>query len=224
MEKESVAKKRNSGMSLKHRMRGAGVTFRSLSLTQKLSVVLLVVLLVALPLAMLMIVSPKTLLKPRANSETPVTPPVPTTIPSCQYCFKGVCDNVCHPKKDDQSLCPDCTGGPIPTSIPPGEANNVPVITTSTLKDARVGSKYSTSIEGYDQDINDGLSMAINNLPPGLSQGKCRSSKNRRDNVRELKCSIEGTPSSLPASYLVEVVLSDDKGGGAIKTLTLQVN
>lgn len=203
-------------MSLKHRLRGAGVTFRTLSVSQKLSVVLLVVLLVALPLAVLMILSPKTLLRPRANPETP---PVPTIIPpdpSCQYCFKGVCDNVCHSKKDDKTLCPDCT------SVPP--TNIAPVISTVSLKDARIGRKYNVSVEGYDQDINDGLSMTISNLPPGLSQGKCRSSKNRRDDVRELKCSIGGTPTSLPGSYLVEVVLSDDRGGIDRKTFTLQVN
>jgi len=115
------------------------------------------------------------------------------------------------------------TAGVAGGSVAVIEKNKTPTLSVGELKTAYVDKEYSASVGGYDQDISDGLSMSIKNLPPGLEQGKCRSSKNRRENVRELKCVIEGTP-SFPGSYLIDVVLTDDMGGRASRTLTLQVN
>ncbi len=168
-------------MSYKHKLRSNLVSWGKLPLSQKVSVVILVALLLVIPLAVIMVVSPKDILTPDAATLNTVGSTV-------------------------------STGG-----------NAAPVIDVSALGAAKVGNKYSASVGGYDQDINDGLSMAINNLPPGLSQGTCRASKNRRENVRELKCTIEGKP-TFASSFLVEIVLTDDKGGIAKKTLTLQVN
>jgi hypothetical protein len=169
-------------MSYKHKLRSNLVSWGKLPLSQKISVLMLFGLLLVIPLAVIMVVSPKDILTPDAATVDTV----------------------------DSKLS---IGG-----------NTSPVIVDNTLDSARVGANYSASVEGYDQDINDGLSMSVSNLPPGLSQGKCRASKDRRDNVRRLTCSIEGTPTSIPGSYLIDIVLSDDKGGVAKKTNTLQVN
>ena len=185
MEDSGTGKKHKKKAPFKYKLREAGVTFRSLTPSQMISMVILLALLVAVPVGMVTIMNPKAIIRSSASSGD--------------------------------------IGDILFKTEPESEMNQNPVIVNDDLKEANVGKNYSVKIEGYDSDINDGLSMNVKYLPAGFSQGACRSSKNRKDSMRELSCIVEGIP-RIPGEFILEVVLTDDKGGSVSKFLDLQVN
>ena len=71
-----------------------------------------------------------------------------------------------------------------------------------------------------DQDTADTLQMDLTNLPPGITQGQCQTTKSR--SVIYLRCLIKGIP-TLAGVYPVNVKLTDNHGGVATKILSLTI-
>jgi hypothetical protein len=169
-------------MGIKHKVRSSRVSWSKLQLSQKISVLFLLAMMLALPLTVLQIMNPRAVLTPFASSDSVSSDPSSVT----------------------------------------GSGNSTPVLVTTEVMTASLEQAYNYDINGYDQDIGNELGMSISNLPPGLRQGKCKSSTNRREGVKEISCVIEGVP-SFSGSFLIDVLLTDNLGARTSRTLTLQV-
>lgn len=107
-----------------------------------------------------------------------------------------------------------------PTPIPTTTTNRPPAIASTFLPKGQVNKPYNAIISGTDQDTADTLQMDLTNLPPGITQGQCQTTKSR--NVVYLRCLIKGIP-TLAGVYPVNVRLADNHGGVANKILSLTI-
>lgn len=134
---------------------------------------------------------------------TPILTQTPTSTPTPQ------------PPIPTPTSTPTPTPTPSPTPTP--GPNYTPVLTTSSLPIGRKGKAYTASVKGYDKNKSDTLTMTMTGLAPGLSQSACTTSiASGRKNIT---CTIKGKP-TVVGTYYVNVTLSDNRGGIAIKTYT----
>jgi hypothetical protein len=106
-----------------------------------------------------------------------------------------------------------------PTPTPTITPNINPVIKTNTLGTATVPLWFSTTVDGYDQNTNDSLTMKISNLPAYLFQRTCTTSIS--NNLKNISCTINGLITK-PGTYSVKILLTDNRGGKTEKTLSLK--
>lgn len=197
--------------------------------TQKISVLSLLFLLLALPLGVLVALSPVKLF---SRASLPVTPPISIPVTPTSSPRVTIKPTPTTTPKVTITPSPRVTFVPTPTvkatprvtSAPtqtPEPVNITPRISTIILPRARVGRNYSTNVVGYDKDRSDNLTMIITNLPPGLSQGSCTQRVNllRRKVIR---CQIVGNPNR-SGNYRVDVSLFDSRGGVAQRSYLLRV-
>lgn len=105
-------------------------------------------------------------------------------------------------------ITPPTTPPTTPTPITPPYINRSPVIFTKFLPPGVSYKKYSATIEGYDLDREDKLTMTIRSLPYGLSQKSCRNFLRAGRNY--IQCQIGGIPNR-PGKYQITVSLSDQR-------------
>jgi len=110
-------------------------------------------------------------------------------------------------------ITPTATSTPFP--------NAKPIIYTNYLYDARLNYSYTGFVRGGDYDINDILTMEVNNLPPGIKLVGCQNYP--AEKISYITCRIEGKPTKI-GRYNVSLVLKDNHGGIVQKTLPLSVN
>lgn len=106
-----------------------------------------------------------------------------------------------------------------PTLIPT-ITNRPPAIASTLLPKGQVNKPYNAIISGTDQDTADTLQMDLTNLPPGITQDQCLTTKS--GNVKYMRCLIKGIP-TLAGIYPVNVRLADNHGGVANKILSLTI-
>ncbi|OGM25138.1 hypothetical protein A3E13_05855 [Candidatus Woesebacteria bacterium RIFCSPHIGHO2_12_FULL_40_20] len=114
---------------------------------------------------------------------------------------------------------PTPSGVPIstPTPLPTPGFNAAPSFSTKRLKTGYVGRQYKGVIRAIDTD-GDQIRMQITNLAPGLSQGECKFSLDRKDDSG-LDCEINGLPQRAGIYYPVATV-TDEHGAYSTKTFS----
>ena len=156
--------------------------------------------------------------------------PRPTDFRSLSSCppIPEGCEEVAVKCPEDEFVCCPaivCPGSPMPTStatLPPlSEYNQAPVITTENLNSAVVGSSYRMSIDGYDDDSDDVLTMVIDGLPSGVGKNFC-TTRRAVSGRNWLMCTIEGSPQKA-GIYRVDVTMFDGRGGTDQKHLSLEI-
>lgn len=116
---------------------------------------------------------------------------------------------------------------PTPTVLVSG--NNSPVITVSGyFPDGQAGQNYKPYgrffyAEGYDEDINDNLSMKYYGPPPGISIKNC--SQAVINNRRTIKCEISGNvpPDAIKKMYYGRIILTDSNGAKTEKNVAIKI-
>ncbi len=197
--------------------------WRKLEGYQKVSALMLMVLLLALPLAVLITLGPVRIF-PRAKMV--VTPPMESPLPTPTARLQPTQIPVKTP------FLPTPTARIVPTPTASGTPspifkNQRPIITTTSFPEAKVGKKYFAEVTGYDPDKGDNLKMEIKGLPAGIALIQCRQPKKTGlwkylPSKNTISCTISGTP-KLPGIYNVGIILSDSKGGIAQAILRLKV-
>lgn len=114
------------------------------------------------------------------DGATPINTPVPTTLVSS-------------------------TPTPTPTPI---SGNQAPVITAPLSYTGTIGKAFSVTVDGYDLDIGDGLTMKLYNPAPGLTLGYC--SQSILDNKKVIKCPYSGIPTTTGQFY-GRIILNDGR-------------
>lgn len=110
---------------------------------------------------------------------------------------------------------------PTPTPTPTPIQNQAPIITTTSLPNAIIKTKYTATINATDAN-KDTMSMTVTNLPKGMSKGPCTQTTNA-DGIRSLTCTIQGTTLSA-GTYTINVTVTDQRGAVAKRTLKLIVS
>jgi len=116
---------------------------------------------------------------------------------------------------------PSNTSTPTPTQVPNQGNNNAPVLRTNFLSSGSVGQAYSYSLQGYDNDKDDTLTMTATGLPSELSITNC--TKSIVGSQARYYCTLSGTPSESGA-FQPTITLSDQFGASASKTFNLSIN
>lgn len=102
------------------------------------------------------------------------------------------------------------SSSPSPSPTPP--TNNIPVITTNSLPDGKILKIYETSVSGYDLDLNNNLTMKVNNLPLGVFLRGCETKL--ISNQKQITCKVNGIV--LPyfprkdKTFQVQIILEDN--------------
>ncbi len=176
--------------------------FKALPMGTKrlLSLGFVVALLVALPIVVMTIVTSRTFFLNRAATGETVEPPLTPT--------------------------PSPTNNPTPTpttkpTITPTPLIK-PIISTTSLPEARVKKIYSANIVGYENTANAKLTIKISGLPGGLSY-TCLTGNSIGGSKTTASCSVKGSP-LLAGTFKILVSLSDSFGRSASKTFTLVVS
>jgi len=117
------------------------------------------------------------------------------------------------------SLSPLPSSQPSPEpSLPP--ENNLPLIITNKLKNARINRQYSHLLIGIDFDKNDSLFMSATDLPQGINLTSCREINTFW--AKFILCYLRGKPTQL-GSFPVTITLQDNQGVWDQKRLPLIV-
>src|SRR3990170_5442216 len=114
-------------------------------------------------------------------------------------------------------IIPSVTPISTPTPLPTPGFNAAPSFSTKRLKTGYVGRQYKGVIRAIDTD-GDQIRMQITNLAPGLSQGECKFSLDRKDDSG-LDCEINGLPQRAGIYYPVATV-TDEHGAYSTKTFS----
>lgn len=123
---------------------------------------------------------------------------------------------------------------PTPTLTPTPAFNSPPTITTNYLSTATLGQNYTAYVIAVDKDY-DVLTMYINALPPGLSQGPCQlnpqpislpplQTTGTMPPYRSgfISCSIYGTPTQ-SGSFNIHISVQDGVNNPVLKLIPLKV-
>lgn len=208
------------------RLKKFSASWKKLSGSQKLSVFFLLFMLISLPVAVVVSLNPLNLF---SRADYPITLPItlpttPTPTPTSTPTPRGT------PIPTPIITTPTPTSTPIPswTAIPnetptptPASLNNIPVISTSRLRAARVGSGYRYYVRAHDKDKGEDMKMHVTNLPAGLSQGECRIGRTIGGST-SIRCPIVGKP-EVAGTFRVDVTVFDSRGGYDQTHLSLQV-
>ncbi len=224
-------------MKIKERL---GV-WKTLSLSQKFSLVAMLLLLVSMPIALLLVVSPKIpLIAPATppatspgtptptpfgtptptsnNTPTPTISPIPTFTPTPTITINTPTptDSANTPTPTITINTPTPTGIASPTPVP--EPNNPPKITSRFLRIGMVGRPYRGSASAIDRD-SDQMEMNIARLAPGTELSTCSFRDNR--GRTSVSCRIAGTP--LEAGFYRPIIIVDDEHGVRTSKIVTQI-
>lgn len=178
-------------------------TWLNLSLDQKVSLSILLVLLVSLPVGIFLSLKPTGFLSWASIPSTPPTtmpitstptitlPPTPTgTLPTVTLTptFSLTPTGLLSTSTPTISLTPP---PPTPTLSPP-PGNIAPKITTSRFKSGSIGKYLERYIQAEDRN-GDLLTLSVANLPAGLIFGDCTLG-GRGNGTSTINCIVKGTP------------------------------
>lgn len=115
-------------------------------------------------------------------------------------------------------LTPTPTYRAIPTSTP--VVNSPPTISTKYLPSGRRFFWYTTAVKGEDINVNDTLTMNINNLPKNLAVKSCKNYIG--SGKRQIVCYIEGR-NMQAGKFNIEIKITDSYKNSTTKILPLIV-
>lgn len=135
------------------------------------------------------------------------------------------------PQPDDATP-PVLTNTPVPSpSSPPTpvSGNRAPVITApGFLPAGTAGQDYKPNgriyyIEGYDEDVDNNLTMKYQGVPPGIFLKNC--SQAIVNNRRAIKCEVSGfiLADAIKKMYYGRILLIDSKGAQTEKNVAIQI-
>ena len=114
---------------------------------------------------------------------------------------------------------PSATPSPMPTATPAPAPNVAPIITTGKIPTPSFGKSYSQVFEAKDSNLGQILVMSAQ-LPNGLSLNNCTQTRTASNET--IRCTASGTPTT-KGSQQIQVTVTDNAGGIAVKTWTVRI-
>lgn len=107
------------------------------------------------------------------------------------------------------SLTPSPTLKPTSTPTPtPISSNQAPIITAQSSYTGYVDRSFSVTVDGYDLNLGDSLTMKLYNPAPGLSLGYCSQSVVGGKKI--IRCPYSGIPTTT-GNFYGRIILNDGK-------------
>lgn len=107
-----------------------------------------------------------------------------------------------------------------PINTPISGENAFPQITTSSLRNVKMGVFYKFSVEAQDNN-GDYMEMNFSGLPTGLTKGACQFGADPTGRSNYI-CEIIGTP-EVAGSFSVRVSVTDEQIATSVKNLPLTI-